>query len=72
VEAHDLVGSFRAAADLAGCDKNTVQDHVRRRVGRVRSGASAPRASVIDAARSRSWWTVRRGASAPMWSMTSS
>jgi hypothetical protein len=27
---------------------------------------------VIDAARSRSWCTARRGASAPMWSMTSS
>lgn len=28
LEAYDLVGSFRAAAELAGCDKNTVRDHV--------------------------------------------
>lgn len=53
LEAYDLVGSFRAAAELAGCDKNTVRDHVQRRAAGFDPGASAPRASVTDAFRSK-------------------
>ena len=53
VEAYDLVGSFRAAAELAGCDKNTVRDHVQRRAAGCDLGASTPRASVIDAYRGK-------------------
>ena len=31
LEAYDLVGSFRAAAEIAGCDHHTVKLHVERR-----------------------------------------
>ena len=53
LEAYDLVGSLCAAAELAGCDKNTKQDHARRGRAGFDPGAWAPRASVIDAFRGK-------------------
>ncbi len=48
LEAYDLTGSFRAAAELAGCSHHTVAAHVAARDAGRPIGASAPRSRVID------------------------
>jgi hypothetical protein len=49
LQAFDLTGSCRAAAELAECSHHTVAHYVRaREEGRLVPGAPAPRASVID------------------------
>ena len=49
LEAYDLTGSFRDAAELAGCSHHTVSGHVAARdAGRV-LGAAVARAQLIDA-----------------------
>ena len=49
LEAHDLTGSFRDAAELAGCSHHTVAAHVAARDAGRALGASAPRPQLIDA-----------------------
>lgn len=46
--AYDLTGSFRAAAELAGCSHHTVAAHVAARDAGRPIGQAAPRAKVID------------------------
>jgi hypothetical protein len=49
LQAFDLTGSFRAAAELAECSHHTVAHYVRaREEGRLVPGAPAPRAGVVD------------------------
>lgn len=48
LEAYDLPGSYRAAAELAGCSHHTVAAHVTARDAGRPIGASAPRVKVID------------------------
>src|SRR5512135_269731 len=49
LQAFDLTGSFRDAAELAGCCHHTLARYVAaREAGRLVPGASASRASVID------------------------
>nr|WP_241249774.1 IS21 family transposase [Agrococcus sp. KRD186] len=48
LEAYDLTGSFRGAAELAGCSHHTVAAHVAARDAGRPIGASAPRSKVID------------------------
>jgi transposase len=48
LEAYDLVGTFRGAAELAGCDHHTVKHYVQRRDAAADPTAAAPRPSVID------------------------
>lgn len=48
LEAYDLVGSYRAAAELAGCDHHTVKRYVQRRDAGGELAAASPRASVVD------------------------
>jgi hypothetical protein len=49
LEAYDLTGSLRDAAELAGCSHHTVARYVTGRDrGRAVPGAPAPRAGVID------------------------
>jgi len=49
LEAYDLTGSYRAAAELAGCDHHTVRRYVQlRAAGTPGSGRQAPRARAID------------------------
>ena len=38
LEAYDLVGSFRAAAEIADCDHHTVKLHVERRAAGLTPG----------------------------------
>ena len=48
LEAYDLTGSFRDAAELAGCSHHTVAGHVTARdAGRV-AGVAAVRPQLID------------------------
>jgi hypothetical protein len=49
LQAFDLTGSFRDAAELAGCSHHTVARYVAaREAGRLVPGAPVMRASVID------------------------
>lgn len=48
LEAYDLVGSFRKAADLCGCDPNTVARYVKLRGQGVDPKRRKPRAKIID------------------------
>lgn len=48
LEAYDLTGSFRAAAELAGCSHHTVAAHVTARDAGRPVGAAALRVKVID------------------------
>ena len=49
LEGFDLTGSYRDAAELAGCSPNTVARYVSaREAGTLVPGAAAPRPSVID------------------------
>jgi transposase len=49
LEAYDLTGSYRAAAELAGCDHHTVRRYVQlRAAGTPGSGRQAPRPRAID------------------------
>ncbi|MEX2549384.1 MAG: IS21 family transposase, partial [Nitriliruptoraceae bacterium] len=48
LEAYDLVGTYRGAARLAGCDHHTVQHYVERRDAAADPAAAMPRSSVID------------------------
>ena len=49
LEGFDLTGSYRDAAELAGCSPNTVARYVAdREAGRLVPGRAAPRPSVID------------------------
>ena len=51
LEAFDLVGSYRGAAELAGCDHHTVRHYVQRRDAGLLPEAGVVRASMIDAFR---------------------
>ena len=51
LEAFDLVGSYRGAAELAGCDHHTVKHYVARRDAGRSPEAGVVRASMIDAFR---------------------
>ena len=48
LEAYDLVGSFRAAAEIADCDHHTVKLHVQRRAAGLTPGDGIRRSSIID------------------------
>lgn len=48
LEAYDLVGSYRAAAQIAGCDHHTVKLHVQRRAAGLAPGDGIRRSSIID------------------------
>lgn len=48
LEAYDLTGSYRAAAELAGCSHHTVAAHVAARDAGRPIGVGAPRVRVID------------------------
>jgi len=48
LEAFDLTGSFRDAAELAGCSHHTVAAHVAAREAGGRSGLAAARPQLID------------------------
>lgn len=48
LEAYDLVGSYRAAAELAGCDHHTVKRYVERRAQAADPVVAEPRPSVVD------------------------
>ena len=49
LEAYDLTGSFRGAAELAGCSHHTVEHWVvAREDGRLASGRAEPRPMLID------------------------
>ena len=48
LEAFDLVGSYRGAAELAGCDHHTVRHYVQRRDAGLAPEAGLVRASIID------------------------
>jgi hypothetical protein len=51
LEAYDLVGTYRGAAELAGCDHHTVKHYVERRAAGLPPDAGAERSSIIDAFR---------------------
>ena len=53
LEAYDLVGSYRGAARLAGCDHRTVKHYVERRAAAADPAASVPRPSMIEAYRAK-------------------
>lgn len=48
LEAYDLVGTYRGAAELAGCDHHTVKHYVERRARGLTPADGAQRPSVID------------------------
>lgn len=48
LEAFDLVGSYRGAAELAGCDHHTVKHYVQRRDAGLSADAGLDRGSVVD------------------------
>lgn len=72
LEAYDLVGMFSGGARLAGCDKNTVKDHVERRALGADPIEPALYPSVIDGYRDKveEWWTAPTVRSARTWCMT--
>jgi transposase len=53
LEAYDLVGSYRGAAELAGCDHHTVKHYVERRDAGLASDAGLVRGSIIDPFRAK-------------------
>jgi transposase len=53
LEAYDLVGTYRGAAELAGCDHHTVKHYVQRRDAGLPPGAKTERPSVIDPYRAK-------------------
>lgn len=48
LEAYDLTGSYRAAAELAGCDHHTVARYVKMRAAGQNPGQHRHRARAID------------------------
>ncbi len=69
LEAYDLTGSYRAAAELAGCDHHTVARYVQMRAAgqppdRRRHRARGDRR--LSAEDRGSWWSARRARSARM------
>jgi hypothetical protein len=72
--AQDLVGSYRGAAELAGCDHHTVRRHVKRRAAGLPPYAGPERSSIIDAFRPKieGLLSGRRAGSETMWFTTSS
>jgi transposase len=48
LEAYDLVGTYRAAAELAGCDHHTVKRYVERRDAGLPPDRQIERVSIID------------------------
>ena len=46
--AYDLVGTYRGAAELAGCDHHTVKHHVERRAAGLPPDAGLDRSSIVD------------------------
>lgn len=48
LEAYDLVGTYRGAAELAGCDHHTVKLHVERRAEGLTPHDRVERSSIID------------------------
>ncbi len=53
LEAYDLVGTYRGAARLAGCDHHTVQRYVERRETAADPAVAGPRPSMIDGYRAK-------------------
>lgn len=53
LEAYDLVGSYRGAAELVGCDHHTVKHYVQRRAAGLEPGAGLERSSIIDGLRGK-------------------
>ncbi|GGI09865.1 hypothetical protein GCM10011354_36190 [Egicoccus halophilus] len=53
LEAYDLVGTYRGASRLAGCDHHTVKHYVERRAAAADPSASVPRPSMIDGYRAK-------------------
>jgi len=53
LEAYDLVGTYRGAAELAGCDHHTVKHYVERRDRGLGAHDGAERASIIDGFRAK-------------------
>jgi transposase len=60
LEAYDLVGTYRGAAELAGCDKNTVKHYVERRDAGLGPETGLVRASIIDPYRAKIYELVKR------------
>ena len=60
LEAYDLVGTYRGAARLAGCDHHTVRHYVERRAAAADPTTAAPRPSVIDDYRAKIEELVKR------------
>jgi transposase len=60
LEAFDLVGSYRGAAELAGCDHHTVKHYVQRRDAGLAPDAGLVRASIIDGFRPKIEELVKR------------
>ena len=68
LEAFDLVGTLRGAAELAGCDHKTVAHYVAAREdagGDWRRRPAPARAATPTRRRSPSWWSARTARSAP-------
>ena len=53
LEAYDLVGTYRGAARIAGCDHHTVRHHVERRAAAAELAVPSPRPSVVDGYRAK-------------------
>jgi transposase len=53
LEAYDLVGTYRGAARLAGCDHHTVRHYVDRRDAAADPATAVPRPSVVDGYRAK-------------------
>jgi hypothetical protein len=53
LEAYDLVGTYRGAAELAGCDHHTVKHYVQRRAAGLGPDAGLERSSIIDGFRDK-------------------
>jgi hypothetical protein len=53
LEAYDLVGTYRGAAELAGCDHHTVKHYVQRRAAGLPPDADLERPSIIDPYRAK-------------------
>ena len=60
LEAYDLVGTYRGAAELAGCDHHTVKHYVERRARGLTPHDGAERSSIIDEFRPKIVELVRR------------
>jgi transposase len=60
LEAYDLVGTYRGAAELAGCDHHTVKRYVQRRERGEPLARAVPRGSIIDPFRDKiAEWVTR-------------